>query len=207
MDDFDLSSLSSSKDEWCARLLTLLTPHVIDGFKSIFSEADSLCQDNDEEDQYLITFQTFLARVPKWNSDIINIECKRIEDASNCTYLEDLITCVHVVNLKALSCIRVGHSHKKVELAIPKLSEFIHKVYILCARKIYSNVYLFEKNEAPLDIQRNNRELEVLVKEAILDSVRENVPAEKILKQYSCNIGHTHRHSWMTRICFLHSVN
>ena len=184
MDDFDLSSLSSSKDEWCARLLTLLTPHIIDGLRSIFSEADTLCSENEEHDQYLITFQTFLARVPKWNTEIISVECKRIEDSSNCSYLEDLITCVHVINLKALSCMRVGHSHKKVELNIPKLSEFLHKTYIICARKVYANVYLFEKNREPLETQRNNRELELLVKEGILEAIRENVPAEKILKQY-----------------------
>lgn len=184
MDDFSLSSLSSSKDEWCSRLLSMITGPVIDGFRSIFTEANELCITNEEDDQYLITFQTFLARVPKWNTEIVNTECKRIEEATGCSYLEDLITCVHIINLKALSCMRVGHSHKDVTIDIPKLADFIHKTYVVCARKIYANVYLFEKSAAPLDVQRNNRELELLVKEGILETIRDNVPADRILKSY-----------------------
>ena len=36
MDDFNVSSLHESKNEWGARLLTILTPLIIEGFKSIF---------------------------------------------------------------------------------------------------------------------------------------------------------------------------
>ena len=34
-----MSSLGESKNEWCARLVNILTPAVIDGLKSIFKEA------------------------------------------------------------------------------------------------------------------------------------------------------------------------
>ena len=39
MDDFNVSSLHESKNEWGSRLLTILTPHIVDGLKSIFDEA------------------------------------------------------------------------------------------------------------------------------------------------------------------------
>ena len=35
MDDFSTSSLSESKNEWCARLLNVLTPTIVQGLKSI----------------------------------------------------------------------------------------------------------------------------------------------------------------------------
>ncbi len=35
MDDFSLNSLQESRNEWCSRLITVLTPCVIDGVKSI----------------------------------------------------------------------------------------------------------------------------------------------------------------------------
>ena len=38
MDDYSLSSLSESKNEWCARLVSLLTHHIIIGIDSIFNE-------------------------------------------------------------------------------------------------------------------------------------------------------------------------
>ena len=103
MDDYSLQALSDSKNEWCSRLITILTPAVIDGLKSIFSEAWDLCVENDEEEKYLMTFQTFLSRVPKWNESIISSESERIEAATNCGYLEELITCVHIIQLKALT--------------------------------------------------------------------------------------------------------
>ena len=189
MDDYSVASLVESKNEWCARLVNIMTYAVIAGLKSIFEEAWNLCVDNDEEDKYLMTFQTFLSRVPKWNNTIIETERRRILEVSSCAYLEDLITCVHIIHLKALTCIRVGQEQKKVNIDIPSVDKFIHKVYIAVARKVYTNVYLFEKGIQPLDIQKHNRELEIIIKEAILNAVRDSMPVEDILKAY---ISETH---------------
>ena len=184
MDDYSVTSLSESKNEWCARLVNTITPEIIQGLKSIFNEAWKLCEDNDELDKYLMTFQTFLSRVPKWNSEIIETERKRICESSGCVYLEELITCVHVIQLKALSCVRVGQKQKKVDIDVPSVDAFIHKIYINVARKIYTNIYLFEKNIAPLQIQKHNRELELIIRECIMNSVRESIPVEAILRAY-----------------------
>lgn len=184
MDDYNISSLQESNNEWVSRLISILTPCIIDGCKSLYQEAYTLCVDNDEHDKYLMTFQNFLSRVPKWNPEIVEREVTRIRDNSGCDYLEDLITCVHVIQLKALTCIRVGMKHRAIDLDIPKLDLFVHKVYIQVARKLYTNVYLFEEEIPPLQIQRNNRELEMVIKECILEAVRESVPVEKILRAY-----------------------
>jgi hypothetical protein len=184
MDDYSMTSLTDSKNEWCARLINILTPVTIQGVKSIFDEAHNLCRENDEMDKYLMTFQTFLSRVPKWNNTIIETERKRIVEASGCTYLEELITCVHVIQLKTLTCVRVGQKQKKVDIDVPSVDDFIHKVYVNVARKIYTNIYLFEKNIAPLQVQKHNRELELIIKECIMNSVRESIPVETILRAY-----------------------
>ena len=184
MDDYSVASLSESKNEWCARLVNIFTPAVVSGLKSIFDEAWQMCESEDEEDKYLITFQTFLSRVPKWNNEIIEVERKRIVEISSCGYLEDLITCVHIIQLKALTCIRVGQEQKRVDVDIPSVDQFVHKVYINVARKVYTNVYLFEKGIAPLQIQKHNRELELIIKECIMNTIRETMPVEDILKAY-----------------------
>ena len=179
-----MSSLSESKNEWCSRLINVLTPELIKGLKSIFDEAWKLCADNDEEEKYLMTFQTFLSRVPKWNPNIIQDEMTRIIEKSGCTYLEELLTCVHVIHLKILTCVRVGQRQKKVDIDVPSLKDFIHKVYINIARKVYTNIYLFEINIAPLQIQKHNRELEMIIKECILNTIRENIPVDSLLRAY-----------------------
>jgi hypothetical protein len=184
MDDFNVTSLHESKNEWGARLLTILTPLIIEGFQSIYEESFTLCKENNEIDKHLMTFQNFLSRIPKWNTNILEVEQKRITDKSACAYLEDLITCVHIIQLKLLTAVRVGSKNKKIDVKIPKLEDFIHKVYILAARKIYKNVYLYERNIPPLQIQKNNRELEVLIQESILNAVRESIPIDNLLRSY-----------------------
>jgi len=184
MDDFNVGSLHESKNEWGARLLTILTPLIIEGLRSIFEEAHKLCRENNETDKYLMTFQNFISRIPKWNPVIIENERKRICDRSGCGYLEDLVTCVHIIQLKLLTAMRAGNKQKKIDITIPKLDDFIHKAYIHVARKVYRNVYLFEIDVAPLQMQKNHRELEVIVQECILNAVRESVPLENILRAY-----------------------
>jgi hypothetical protein len=184
MDDFVISNLNESRNEWCCRLVSIFTPLVTEGFRSIYSEAWKICVENDETTKYLMTFQNLLARVPKWNNEIVEEERKRIIERSGCNYLEDLITCVHIIQLKVLTCIRVGNKQKKIDISVPKLDSFIHKVYINAARKIYSNIYLFERNVTPLLTQKNNRELEIIIQECILLAIRESIPTEAIIRAY-----------------------
>jgi hypothetical protein len=184
MDDYNVNVLSEAKNEYSCRLLSILSPVIIDGVKSIFNDAERLCIENDEDDKYLMTFQNFLARVPKWNDTIIQDECKRIISVTSCNYLEDLLTCVHIAQLKVLTSVRVSQKQKKIDLDIPKLDSFIHQVYTAFARKLYKNVYLFEKFITPLQYQKNMRECEILCKESILEVIRSSIPVEKILRSY-----------------------
>jgi hypothetical protein len=131
-----------------------------------------------------MTFQNFLNNIPKWSAEIVENEKQRIITSSACNYLEDLITCVHITQLKSLTSTRVGLKQKKINIDIPDLHKFIHKTYINVARKVYVNIYLFEKNIKPLQVQKNNRELELLIKECILNTIRESIPIEHILQMY-----------------------
>jgi hypothetical protein len=184
MDDFNVSSLHESKNEWGARLLTILTPLLIEGFNSIFEESLKLCRTNNVMDKYLMTFQNLITRIPNWNPNVIEEEKKRIIQKSHCDHLEELVTCVHIIQLKLLTAMRVGQKQKKIDISIPKLDDFIHKCYIHCARKVYKNVYLFEINLKPLQIQKYNRELEIIIQECILNTIRDSIPIENILKAY-----------------------
>ena len=184
MDDYNLSTIIESKNEWCARLTNTLTPCIIEGLRSVFNEAYSVCLENEEESKYLMTFQNFLNNIPKWSSEIVENEKQRIITSSACNYLEDLLSCVHITQLKSLTSTRVGLKQKKINIDIPDLGKFIHKTYINVARKVYVNIYLFEKDIKPLQTQKNNRELEIIIKECILNTVRESIPIEHILQIY-----------------------
>lgn len=184
MEDFTIATLQDSRNEWCAQLINIVTPLIIEGYNSIFDESWTLCEENDEIDKYLMTFQNFITRVPKWNSTIVEKEKQRIVERSKCPYLEDLLTCVHIIQLKALTCIRVGTKQKKIDINIPKLDEFIHKVYIHVARKLYKNIYIYDKHVTPLQKQKHSREFEVIVQECVLNVVRDSMPVDEILRMY-----------------------
>ena len=184
MDDFVIANLHESRNEWCCRLVSIFTPLVSDGLKSLFDEAWKMCLENNELDKYLMTFQNLLSRIPKWNEEIIEAERKRIIERSGCNYLEDLISCVHIIQLKILTCIRVGNKQKKIDISIPKLDTFIHKVYINAARRMYKNTYLYDKNVNALEKQKNIRETELILQECIMMAIRESIPTEEIIRAY-----------------------
>ena len=184
MDDFSISTLHESKNEYTARLLVLLTPLVIEGFQSIFKESVKICQDNHEETNYLITFQKLISAIFHWNSSIIEAECKRIVEQSHCQHLQDLITLVHIIQIKLLTVARPGIEQKKLEIPLPNMETFIHKMYIHVARKMYKNVYLFEKKIQDIQKQKHNREIEILVQEGIMLAIRESIPLEPFLRAY-----------------------
>ena len=70
MDDFNVSALHESKNEWGARLITILTPLIIDGYKSILDESIKLCKDTNEMNKYLMTFQNLISRIQNGTSKL-----------------------------------------------------------------------------------------------------------------------------------------
>ena len=184
MDDFNLPTLRGSRDEWCIRLINILTPQIIKGIRSIFNTSYSQCIENNEPTKYLVTFQNYLTRIPKWNHDLIENEYKRIVEESGCTYLDDLIMCVHIIQLKMLTCIRVGTKQKKVDLDVPKVEKFIHKIYIHAARELYTKVYLFLLDASPIEKQKNNDRIEQIIQNCIHNALSESMPDKKILRAF-----------------------
>lgn len=179
-----MTTLTEAQYEWALKLVHILQPLIYEGINSIYQESLNICTASEEEEKYLMTFQNFLSRIPKWNEEMIKREVARIVDKSGCTYLDDLITCVHIVHLKILTSIRTGKTQKKIDITIPKLSHFIHKVYVNLSRTLYSNVFLFEKDVAPLLLQKNRSEFNKMIRTAILDSIRESIPVEQLLRSY-----------------------
>lgn len=184
MDDFIPNNLKETTNEWVQRLISIITPLIYDGIQSIFNEAYGICQLNRETNKYLMTFQNCIRRIPKYNQTVLETERNRMIQASGCNYLEDLITCVHISVLKSLTCIRVGNRQKKIDLSIPKLDVFIHKVYINVGRKVYLNTDLFIVDVPLHQKQKNRRELEYIIEKCILTTIRDSLPYEQILRSY-----------------------
>jgi len=182
--DFDSLQLNQSKGLYTMQLIQLISPPMMKGFQIMFEQSLKLCHETNEMTKYLQNFQNILGTISKWNPHQVEEETQRIINETHCDYLEDLVTCVHVITLKLMSCIRVASKSKKIELDIPPLANFIHKCYIQTARLFFKNVYLFQIKLPHLKVQENNHLKEQLLEKAILLAVNESIPMDKILRAY-----------------------
>lgn len=179
-----LSDFRHAQDEFTIQLIDAITPPILQGVSSIVDEAERLCKEKGEPEMYLKTFQNMLARIPGWNAALISREVDRITEAAQIGYLPDLVTAVHIIHLRILSSVRVGHKPKRIEIDPPDFDKFIHRVYCETGRKMWTYAYLFQRNLSDLDQQRNMHECEKIVRECVLTAVRASLPVETILRAY-----------------------
>lgn len=132
----------------------------------------------------LLTFQNSLKNIPDWNQEKVQKETNYLLKEINCDYFEDLLSAVFVAHTKVLSAIRLTSKQKKLQITIPKVEHFLHHTMIECARILWSNVYLFSPNGTGIERQRNLRQIEQLIQEGILQSIRSMLPVKNILKEY-----------------------
>jgi len=132
----------------------------------------------------LSSFQNVLKGIPDWNQDKVKRETNYLLKEINCDYFEDLLSAVFVAHTKVLSAIRLTSKQKKLQITIPKVEHFLHHTMIECARILWSNVYLFSQNEAAIERQKNLRQIEQLIQDGILQSIRSMLPVKNILKEY-----------------------
>ena len=185
MDDFYPEKQKESRSEYIILIINTLTPFIVEGFTAILHESIKLCNANNESSKYLMTAQNFISRIPKWSNTIIETECERIKKKTTTwNYLEDLLSCVHIIQLKTMTLARVGQKQKQINIDIPKLDSFIHSVYIKVARKVYKQMFLFEVGIPALQIQKNNRDFESLVESCIMNAIRDNIPVATIMRAY-----------------------
>jgi hypothetical protein len=132
----------------------------------------------------LLTFQTSLKEIPEWNQEKVQKETASILKEINCDYYDDLLSAVFVAHTKVLSAIRLTTKQKKLHITIPKVDHFLHHTLIECARILWSNVYLFSPNGTPIERQKAQRQIEQLIQDGILQSIRSMLPVKNILKEY-----------------------
>jgi hypothetical protein len=184
MDEFAPETYGQSRSVFIDILSRYLTPQIIAGIHTIYDKTYANCLAINELSKCGSAFQIALSEIPKWNPNTIEVECQRIKTKSQCNFMEDILSCVHILHVKLLTCIRVGNRQKKIDVTCPKLANFIHNVYITVARKMYLNVYLFKKDVTGLELQKNNREIEVIVQECITGVMLDSLPTEMIIRAY-----------------------
>lgn len=184
----DVSILIEAKKRYIEQLHQILTPRMYEGFESIYDNSLELLENEFEEKNQQTrsiakVFQEALKEIPLWNQDIIDHECYRIIQVSNCDYLEDLIEAVFIAESKILTAVQSIKGKTKVH--VPRASHFIHRSYISAAREIYKNPYVFNHSRelTPQEKHNNMRHTLHLIQEGVSNSIRELLPIRDILKK------------------------
>ncbi len=179
-----LNFLVETKNEYTTHLINILTPLVFEGLLSIYKEAQEIAG----PDNVLKIFQTFLKRIPKWNQTIIEKETNRIINSSHSYgWLGDLIKATLKANLVVLMYNPTVKTQTKLDNSFYQninVNDFIHKVYIECAREIWNNPYLLYHNYPPIEIKRNQRDCMNIIKDCIKEAIRKLLPVKHILQIY-----------------------
>ena len=183
MNNYNTQLLVEAKHEYTNQLIILLKLELYNGIKSMYDAAYQYCIDIKSK-KILKNFQKMLETTPKWSNDKLNIETERIKNVTNCDFLEDLLTAVFVSHVKVLSSIKYKNVAKNLELQIPTLTNFIHKVYIECAREFWKKPFLFDHRLSNIDIQRNIVDSDRVISESIKETIRKLLPVKDILKEY-----------------------
>tara|TARA_A100001015_G_scaffold263409_1_gene310362 strand:+ start:28 stop:1404 length:1377 start_codon:yes stop_codon:yes gene_type:complete len=180
MEDSNSSIYVQAKIEYTKQLINNIQSHMFDGVKSIYDDSKDLYNKNSSSSQLFI-FRTLLEKVPEWNNEMVVNETDRIIEYSKCDYLEDLLTAVFISHTKILMSIGSNNTDR-INLTVPKLSNFIHKCYINIARSLWKNPLLFSENISGLEYQRNLNTIESIISDGIENTIRFSLPVKDIIK-------------------------
>jgi hypothetical protein len=163
-----------------------LIPHVADGLWSIYDNALKACQRNSQPEKTLQTFQNLLTRIPHWNEETLAKEVERIEIASKCDYIEDLVLGVFVSYIRAFASLQQSEAtHVEIPFERPPLPKFIQAFYTASARKCWAAAYLFKTINVSSEQQaRNRRDIEGLLETALSEVIDSFIPWRDISKAY-----------------------
>jgi hypothetical protein len=187
MDSSDsIGVYGEAKAEYTRQLCIFVVPALETYFLDLLAETKV----NEKNPQRVLwVFQDSLKQFPEWNVDKVNRETEKVISSTKCDYLEEILTAVFIAHTKVLSAIRLTSKQKKLQITIPKLDHFLHRTMSECARLLWSNAYLFAENGTSVDKQKNLRQVEQLLHEGILQSIRGMLPVKSILKEYLADDG------------------
>jgi hypothetical protein len=180
MDNSDISVYGEAKGEYTRQLCVFLVPCLETYFIDLLKEAKSNSQNTNK---VLWNFQTLLQGIPDWNQDKVIRETDKIQKDCKCDYLDELLTAVFIAHTKVLSAIRLTTKQKKLQITIPKVEHFIHRLLSESARVLWTNAFLFAESNS-IETQKNLRQVSALLQDSVLQAIRGLLPVKSILKEY-----------------------
>lgn len=185
-------SLAASSEEWNYIVKKHLTPLIFEGFQRLYEEAVEFKEETQDPkyDNFseIHIFQEKIKKIPDWNQLIIDKETERIVQKSKHSDLENIVNTAILSRSKLLTIGRNKNPKKRIVFEVPKLRNFIHRCYIECGRELYQESSLFDPDDISFrERQKNIKEIKLIIKECIDDTIRFFIDTSKIIKNFYDN--------------------
>jgi hypothetical protein len=172
-----VSLYSEARNEYLKQLATWIVPPLVEFFRK---EYDRIAKTEGKRVMY--AFQSWCSEVPRWNQDVIDEHVEDLLTSCRCDYVEDLMTAVFIAHTKMLTAIRINSRQKKLQITLPKLDHFLHRIFVECARAFWKAPFLFSDEMPIIERQKNILQAESMCTEAIGGAVRSLLPIKSILR-------------------------
>ena len=175
-----MSNLLGIKKILTYKLINIIRPFFYEGVLSVYLDAANISSN----DNVLMVFQGLLSKIPKWSDVEINKEVDRIKSKCKCSYFENLLRSVLKINIS------IFLDETKDTFVEPTLYEkitlkdFIHKSYILIARRIFNNPLLFYTEMKDVDKLSNMNKILTIIGEEIENSIIELLPLDYLIDEF-----------------------
>jgi len=176
----NVATYSEARSEYTKQLASFVVPAMVTWFQKLWKRTSHGKLD-------LTLFQTECAEIPRWNQDRIRDEIRSLLetiDRAGCDYMEELMTAVFVAHTKVLTAVRLSTKRKELAITVPKLEQFLHRIFHETARLCWKTPFLFMETGTIIDRQKNVLQIEALASEAITTAVRSLLPVKQILQTY-----------------------
>ena len=182
--------LIQNKKEYIKQLKHSLIPCLYEGIYSIYIDSKKTYLKNIDtyiKKNYgiLTIFQLYLKNILKWNNNIIDNECKRIEIKSKCNYYDKLIEAIIKSHVNIMIYNGNNNDKTNLKIEIPHKYTFIHQCYIEIAKIIYKNPYfMLDIDKSSKNTDKKIRKCKKIINESIDECIRHIIPIDIILNTY-----------------------
>ncbi len=175
-----MSIFSEARQEYTKQLSQHLKQPYLRFFLDLLEQSKQ--EMADQPRRFLWQFQTHLKEIRDWNADKADREINKIQTASGCDFLEELLTAIFIAHTKVLTSIRLSVKKKKINIVVPKLVHFLFRALCECADLLWSSAFLFRDDISPIEKQQNMRQVESLILEGFQQGIRSLLPVKSILR-------------------------
>jgi len=165
-------AIVEARAEYTKQLKSLVFEPIFHVIHEIYK--DVLMNSKQSKDN-LINFQKHLQQIPLWNQSVIDVNVKKI--SNKCEFIDDLIAAIFISNVKILTSVKIGKDKKKIDITMPKVDRFLHKLFINSAKNIYENPHVFQKPD-------KKTQTFIFIENAVDETIRTMLPFQNILQSY-----------------------